>query len=227
MDRSGDYTEGAKLDEKQINQILEYIEMFSSGSEDMDGIKKIFDGYGFKNYKFDASTIRGLDYYTGIVFEVNLTFDIKNSKGQVIQFGSVGGGGRYDNLVKRFGNLDCPATGISIGVDRLVYALMQKKDFNIKVTKPVVICVFDKNSVAEYIKLQSQLRLAGISVEIYPGDGNLKTQMKYADKLGSPAVIFYGENEIKSGKVTLKNLKSGQEIFIEIESLVDEIKKII
>jgi len=90
-----------------------------------------------------------------------------------------------------------------------------------------VICVFDKNSIAEYVKLQNQLRSARISVEIYSGDGNLKTQMKYADKLESPAVIFCGENEIKSGKVTLKNLKSGQEIFIEIESLVDEIKKII
>ena len=90
-----------------------------------------------------------------------------------------------------------------------------------------MICVFDKNSIAEYVKLQNQLRSARISVEIYPGDGNLKTQMKYADKLGSPAVIFYGENEIKSRKVTLKNLKSSQEISIEIESLVDEIKKII
>ena len=104
---------------------------------------------------------------------------------------------------------------------------MQKKEFNIKSNKPVVICVFDKNSITEYVKLQKQLRLARISVEIYSGDGNLKTQMKYADKLGSPAAIFYGENEIKSKKITLKNLKSGQEISIEIESLVDEIKKII
>ena len=152
---------------------------------------------------------------------------MKNSKGQVIQFGSIGGGGRYDNLVKNFGNLDFPATGISIGIDRLVYALMQKKEFNIKSNKPVLICVFDKNSITEYIKLQNQLRSERISVEIYPGDGNLKTQMKYANKLGSPAVVFYGENEIKSGKVTLKNLKSGQEISIEIESLVYEIKKII
>ena len=101
------------------------------------------------------------------------------------------------------------------------------KYFNIKSNKPVVICVFDKNSVVEYVKLQNQLRSAEISVEIYSGDGNLKTQMKYADKLGSPAVIFYGENEIKSRKVTLKNLKSGQEISVEMESLVDEIKKLL
>ena len=152
---------------------------------------------------------------------------MKNSKGQVIQFGSIGGGGRYDNLVRNFGNLDFPATGISIGIDRLVYALMQKKEFNIKSNKPIVICVFDKSSIAGYIKLQNKLRSAQIPVEIYPGDGNLKNQMKYADKLRSPAVIFYGENEIKSGKVTLKNLKSGQEISVEMESLVDEIKKLL
>ena len=139
----------------------------------------------------------------------------------------IAGGGRYDNLVRNFGNLDFPATGISIGIDRLVFALMQKKEFNIKSNKPVVICVFDKDSIVEYVKLQNQLRLAGISVEIYSGDGNLKTQMKYADKLGSPAVIFYGDDEIKSGKVTLKNLKSGQEISTQVENLTNEIKKLL
>ena len=86
-----------------------------------------------------------LEYYTGPIFEVNLNFEVKNSKGQAIQFGSIGGGGRYDNLVSNFGNFDCPATGISIGLDRLVFALMQKKDFKIKTTRPVVICVFDKS----------------------------------------------------------------------------------
>ena len=80
---------------------------------------------------------------------MSLNFDVKNNKGQVIQFGSIGGGGRYDNLVNNFGNYDAPATGISIGLDRLVYALMQKKEFKVKKTKPVVICVFDKNSINE------------------------------------------------------------------------------
>ena len=159
----------------------------------------------------------GLEYYTGPIFEVNLNFEVKNSKGQVIQFGSIGGGGRYDNLVSNFGNFDCPATGISIGIDRLVYALMQKKEFNIqRHTKPVVICVFDKDKLKNmYIAIQKKLRSSNISSEIYPGEGNLKTQMKYANKIGSPAVILYGDNEIKSGKVTLRNLKSGQEISVE------------
>jgi histidyl-tRNA synthetase len=158
---------------------------------------------------------------------VNLKFDVKNNKGQVIQFGSIGGGGRYDNLVNNFGNFEAPATGISIGLDRLVYALMQKKEFKIKQSKPVVICVFDKNSLKEYIKLQTILRDAGISAEIYPGESKLKKQMEYANKIKAPAVILYGEDEIKSGKPTLRDLNSGEEKSIAIIEIVNEIKKII
>ena len=115
-------------------------------------IIKIFQAYNFSNYKFDPSVIRGLEYYTGPIFEVNLNFEVKNLKGQAIQFGSIGGGGRYDNLVNNFGNLDCPATGISIGLDRLVFALMQKKDFKIKAKRPVIICTFDKNNTKKYMR---------------------------------------------------------------------------
>ena len=156
-----------------------------------------------------------------------MKFDVKNNKDQVIQFGSIGGGGRYDNLINNFGNYDAPATGISIGLDRLVYALMQKKEFKIKQTKPVVICIFDKSSMKEYINLQKILRKFGVSVEIYPGDGKLKKQMEYANKINSPAVILFGENEIKSGKPILRNLRTGKETIVQIKKLVDEIKKII
>ena len=112
---------------------------------------------------------------------MNLKFDVKNNKGQVIQFGSIGGGGRYDNLVSNFGNYDAPATGISIGLDRLVYAIMQKKDFEVKQSKPVVICVFDKKSMREYINILKILRKSGISTEIYPEESKLKKQMEYAN----------------------------------------------
>ena len=169
-----------------------------------------------------------LEYYTGPIFEVNLNFEVKNSKGQTIQFGSIGGGGRYDNLVSNFGNLDCPATGISIGLDRLVFALMQKKDFKIKQsTRPVIICVFDKDkNMKEYVNILNKLRALNISSEIYPGEGKLKKQMEYANKIGSPAVILYGDDEIKSGKATLKNLKTGNESSVKIEDLANEIKKL-
>jgi histidyl-tRNA synthetase len=225
-DKSGDYTKGANLKNDQVQIIEDALKNKTLDSEDVLEITKIFQAYNFKNYKFDPSVIRGLEYYTGPIFEVNLNFEVKNSKGQAIQFGSIGGGGRYDNLVSNFGNLDCPATGISIGLDRLVFALMQKKDFKIKSTRPIIICVFDKNRIKEYIEILSKLRTSNISSEIYPGEGKLKKQMEYANKIGSPAVILYGDDEIKSGKVTLKNLESGNESSVKIEDLVNEIKKL-
>jgi histidyl-tRNA synthetase len=226
-DKSGDFTQGANLSSTIIDIIEKELKKNSPETEDLLEILKIFNNYAFTNYEFDPSIIRGLEYYTGPIFEVNLKFDVKNNKGQVIQFGSIGGGGRYDNLVNNFGNFEAPATGISIGLDRLVYALMQKKEFKIKQSKPVVICVFDKNSLKEYIKLQTILRDAGISAEIYPGESKLKKQMEYANKIKAPAVILYGEDEIKSGKPTLRDLNSGEEKSIAIIEIVNEIKKII
>jgi histidyl-tRNA synthetase len=226
-DKSGDFIEGADLSEKQIKVIEERIKEKIPSTNDILEIMKIFEAYNFTNYQYDPSVIRGLEYYTGPIFEVNLNFEVKNSKGKTIQFGSIGGGGRYDNLVNNFGNLECPATGISIGIDRLVYALMQKKEFNIKSNKPVVICVFRKENIKDYIKILKKLREANISSEVYPGEGNLKKQMQYANKIGSPAVILYGEDEIKSGKPTLRDLKSGKESNTEIENLPNEIKKIL
>jgi len=226
-DKSGDFTKGADLSEKQIEALEKRIKEIKPSTSDILEIMKIFEAYNFTNYEYDPSIIRGLEYYTGPIFEVNLNFEVKNSKGKTIQFGSIGGGGRYDNLVSNFGNLDCPATGISIGVDRLVYALMQKKKFNIKSTKPVVICVFNKENIKDYIEILKKLRDANISSEVYPGEGNLKKQMQYANKIGSPAVILYGEDETKSGKPTLRDLESGKEINTEIENLPNEIKKIL
>ena len=226
-DKSGDYTKGAGLKSDQIKIVEKTLKSKTANNEDILEIIKIFQDYNFENYKFDPSVIRGLEYYTGPIFEVNLNFEVKNLKGQTVQFGSIGGGGRYDNLVSNFGNFDCPATGISIGLDRLVFALMQKKDFKIKSTRPIIICVFDKGRMKEYIKMLNKLRVSNISSEIYPGEGKLKKQMEYANKIGSPAVILYGDNEIKTGKATIKNLKSGKEISASIESLSDEIKKII
>ncbi len=226
-DKSGDYTKGANLSNDQIETIETALKDKIPDSEDILEIIKIFEAYNFKNYKFDPSVIRGLEYYTGPIFEVNLNFQVKNLKGQTIQFGSIGGGGRYDNLVSNFGNLDCPATGISIGLDRLVFALMQKKDFKIKSTRPVIICIFDKDKIKQYVDILNKLRASNISSEIYPGEGKLKKQMEYANKLGSPAVILYGDDEIKSGKATLKNLESGNESSVKIEELVNEIKKLL
>ena len=226
-DNSGDFTKGANLSLSNIETIEKELKKKSPETQDLLEIFKLFKDYNFKNFEFDPSIVRGLEYYTGPIFEVNLNFDVKNNKGKVIQFGSIGGGGRYDNLVNNFGNYEAPATGISIGLDRLVYALMQKKEFKIKKSKPIVICVFDKNGMKEYIKLQTILREADISTEIYPGESKLKKQMEYANKIKAPAVILFGEDEIKSNKPTLRDLSTGNEKSIEIKELVNEIKKII
>ena len=235
-DKSGDFTEGAQLTKEKIEllkKVFKEKKIIGFAPEALNEIaemEEILGSFGLKNpenYTFDPTVVRGLEYYTGPIFEVNLNFEVKNSKGQNIQFGSIGGGGRYDNLVSNFGNFDCPATGISIGLDRLVFALMQKKDFKIKTTRPIVICVFDKNKNKEYVGILSKLRVSNISSEIYQGEGKLKKQMEYANKIGSPAVILYGDNEIKSGKATLKNLESGKEISVTIEDLANEIKKLL
>ena len=226
-DDSGDVTKGADLEEKEIEILGTRIKEVKPSSDDVLEIIKIFEAYNFTNYKYDPTVIRGLEYYTGPIFEVNLNFEVKNSKDQVIKFGSIGGGGRYDNLVNNFGNLECPATGISIGVDRLVYALMQKKEFNIKPNRPIVICVFNKENIKEYVNILKKLREKNISSEIYPGEGNLKKQMQYANKIKSPAVILYGEDEIKSGQPILRDLNSGKETSMEIDNLSNEIKKIL
>ena len=185
-------------------------------------------------------------------FEANLLFKVKNQKGQEVEFGSVGGGGRYDDLVSRFTNNIAPATGVSIGLDRLLVGVQQRDNFwknnnEIENTGPVVICLFEINEkdIAPYYKILTMLRSAGIKSEVYSGDSSIKSQMKYADKRNSPAVILYGENEAKSGTVTIKNLKVGKEsskdiktredwksnksaqVTVKLENLIDEIKKII
>ena len=226
-DKSGDFTKGAELNETQISFLEKKINEIKPETEDVLEVIKILEAYDFDNYEFDPSLVRGLEYYTGPIFEIDLNFEVMNSKGQNIQFGAIGGGGRYDNLVSNFGNFDCPATGISIGLDRLVYALMQKKDFQKKVIKQVVICVFDKKNMGEYIKILKTLRTSNINSEIYPGEGKLKKQMEYANKIKSPCVIFYGDDEIKNNEVKLRNLKTGDETTVTIENLINEIKKFI
>ena len=226
-DQSGDVMSGVGLSDEQAESIVQFIKNGDKSNEQILDFENYLSNFPNLSIDFDPSVVRGLDYYTGMVFEAELLFKVKNNKGVDVVFGSVAGGGRYDKLISRFGKEDVPATGISIGVDRLVYALMQKKEFKVKQSKPVVICVFDKNSMKEYINVLKILRKAGICAEIYPGESKLKKQMEYANKIKSPAVILYGDNEIKSGKPTLRNLSSGEEKSIEIKELVNEIKKII
>ena len=147
--------------------------------------------YISKRVQLDPSVVRGLEYYTGPVFEAELTFEIYDKKGRKRQFGSVAGGGRYDDLVKRFTGQTIPATGVSIGVDRLMAALRDKAGSRMGTIGPVVVTVMDRERLNDYISIVSELRSAGIRAEMYFGNPkNFGNQLKYADKRRSPLAII-------------------------------------
>jgi histidyl-tRNA synthetase len=159
--------------------------------------------------------VRGLEYYTGPVYEVELTFEITDEKSRPVRFGSVGGGGRYDGLVSRFRGEPVPATGFSIGVSRLQAALTALGKISEKPAPgPVVVTIFDRDRIADYQLMVSTLRNADIRAELYLGNpkNNLGQQMKYADRRGSPCAIIQGSNEKERGEVQIKDLVLGAEI---------------
>ncbi len=168
--------------------------------------------------RFDPSIVRGLDYYTGPVFEAELTFEVKNEDGETVRFGSVGGGGRYDDLVARFTGQKVPATGFSIGVSRLQAALALLGKTETKASLgPVVVLVMDKAELPRYQKMAQELRGAGIRAEMYLGTAGMKPQMKYADRRGSPCVIIQGSQEREKGEVQIKDLIEGAKRAAEIK----------
>jgi histidyl-tRNA synthetase len=167
-------------------------------------------GFGPDRIIIDPATVRGLGYYTGPVYEAELTFEIKDEKGRPRQFGSVAGGGRYDDLVKRFTGQDVPATGISIGVDRLLAALRAKGRLSGATQGPVIVTVMDRDRMADYQAMAATLRGAGIRAEVYLGNPrNFGNQLKYADKRASPVAIIQGSDEAARGVVQIKDLVLG------------------
>ncbi len=173
-------------------------------------------GYGPDRIVIDPSVVRGLGYYTGPVFEAELTFEITDEKGRPRQFGSVAGGGRYDDLVKRFTGQEVPATGISIGVDRLLAALQAKGRIGGDSTGPVVVTVMDRDRMADYQAMVAELRNAGIRAEVYLGNPkNFGNQLKYADRRNSPVAIIEGGDEKAAGVVQIKDLVLGAKIAAE------------
>jgi histidyl-tRNA synthetase len=169
-------------------------------------------GYDSNRIRIDPSVVRGLEYYTGPVFEVDLTFATDNEDGSP-RFGSVGGGGRYDGLISRFRSEPVPATGFSIGVSRLLAALEYLGKVDLKTERgPVVVTVFDQDRIADYQNMVARLRHAGIRAELYLGSGKFGPQMKYADRRNSPCVVIQGSDEKARGEVTIKDLIVGAEL---------------
>ncbi|UVC17199.1 histidine--tRNA ligase [Mesorhizobium onobrychidis] len=191
------------------------------GLQELQQIAKLcsFAGYEGNRIRIDPSVVRGLEYYTGPVYEAELLAEIPNEEGKIVRFGSVGGGGRYDGLVSRFRGEPVPATGFSIGVSRLMTALknLGKLDTS-DVIAPVVVLTMDKDteSLGRYQKMVAELRAAGIRSEMYLGGAGMKAQLKYADRRGSPVAIIQGGDERAKGEVQIKDLIEGARMSAEI-----------
>lgn len=237
-DESGDFTKGAGLDDAAIDKMLAYVGTASdsgafvslrklvegsqsglSGVGELEEIETLIKaaGYGPDRIKIDPSVVRGLEYYTGPVFEAELLFETVNEKGEPARFGSIGGGGRYDGLVGRFRSESVPGTGFSIGVSRLMAALSALGKISAAPEPgPVVVTVFDRDRMGDYQRMVKVLRDAGIRAELYLGGSGPKAQLKYADKRNSPCVVIQGGDEKAKGVVQIKDLALGKQMSADI-----------
>ncbi|UWP92683.1 histidine--tRNA ligase [Aliiroseovarius crassostreae] len=236
LDASGAYIDGVGLEPENAEPVIAFLTSKGAdaaetlanlraavgdsaiGAEGIAELEQIAEllvaqGYGPDRIEIDPSVVRGLGYYTGPVFEAELTFEILDEKGRKRQFGSVAGGGRYDDLVARFTGQKVPAVGVSIGVDRLLAALEAKGRLTNDGQGPVVVTVMDKTRLADYQAMVGELRQAGIRAEVYLGNPkNFGNQLKYADKRNSPVAIIAGSDEFDAGKIQIKDLVLGAKI---------------
>jgi|TARA_Y100000385_G_scaffold174864_1_gene180806 histidyl-tRNA synthetase len=217
-DKSGDFMQGVNLKENQANEILDFISNKTIKDDQLNSFEEYLQNYKELPFEFDPTVVRGLEYYTGLVFEVELTAKILNDKGKEVIFGSVAGGGRYDKLIARFGKEDVPATGISIGVDRLVYAIEQFDKIGSNKKPLIIIANLISDEISTYLNIADQLRSEGYACEIFYGSNNLSKQLKYCDKRGASAVIIIGEDEFKNNTISIKNLTVGKELSKNIDS---------
>jgi len=197
----------------ELRRVLPDGALSGEGVEELNSIATLIAaaGYDTNRIRIDPSVVRGLEYYTGPVYEVELLLETKDEKGRPVRFGSVGGGGRYDGLVSRFRGEPVPATGFSIGVSRLQAALTMLGKLDTRPEfGPVVVTVFDRDRVADYQKMVAALREAKIRAELYLGNPrNMGNQLKYADRRNSPCVIIQGSDEKARGEVQIKDLIEG------------------
>lgn len=240
-DESGDYTDGAKLNAAGIKAVLGFTTasdpdrettiatlsgLVGSSDRGRQGVDELADidrllsatGFGPNRVSFDTSVVRGLGYYTGPVFELELLAEITDKKGRPVRVGSIGGGGRYDDLVSRFRGQPVPATGFSFGVSRFVSALERMNAVEAEAQPPVLITVFDRGLLPDYFALAAELRAAGIRAEVFTGSGNVTKQMKYADRRGMKIALLIGSDEAEKGEITIKDLYLGAEMAKAIET---------
>lgn len=237
LDESGAYTKGASLKADASERVLAFTaagggptrgavlatlsSVIGGSAEGDEGLAELSAidaalsslGVGSDRAIVDPAVVRGLEYYTGAVFEAELLLQTTDEKGQPVRFGSIGGGGRYDDLVARFTGERTPATGFSFGVTRLAAALRAAgRDPAAEARGPVVVLVLEQTRVADYMAVAGELRAAGIAAEVYLGTSGMRPQMKYADRRLSPAAVIVGGDEFAAGTVTIKDLDLGREL---------------
>jgi histidyl-tRNA synthetase len=240
-DESGAFTKGAQLKAAAIDAVLAFVGAgagtrtatldrlanviggSAEGEEGLGDLARIGEalerlGIGEDQALFDPSVVRGLEYYTGAVFEAELTTQTVDERGEAVRFGSIGGGGRYDDLVARFTGERTPATGFSFGVSRLAAALAASGGAAARAARgPVVVIALEPERMGDYFALAGELRAAGIAAEVYLGASGMRAQMKYADRRLSPAAIIMGGDEIAAGCVTIKDLDLGRALAAGVE----------
>lgn len=240
MDESGDFTKGAGLDADSVKSVLAFAEAgrttrgdtlealgqavgtsdeAKAGLAELEQISNALAALATpeSDVMFDPSIVRGLEYYTGPVFEAELLKETRDEAGNSVRIGSVGGGGRYDDLVARFTGEKIPATGFSVGVSRLAAAFSISGDID-ELNGPIVVLNMDRDNPAVALQLATELRSAGLRAEAYMGSSGMRPQMKYADRRRAPAVIMVGTDELEKGVVTIKDLKEGARQAAAIES---------
>ncbi|MBV8593890.1 MAG: histidine--tRNA ligase [Caulobacteraceae bacterium] len=238
-DESGAYTEGARLPAAAIDKVLAFVAAgrndragtlaaladvvggSAAGDEGLTELERIgtaLAAFGVPEARasFDPAIVRGLEYYTGAVFEAQLTGAGLALPDEAQRFGSIGGGGRYDDLVARFTGERQPATGFSFGVSRLAGALAAGgAGLEAARRGPVVVLALEEERMADYLALARELRAAGLAAEVYLGASGMRAQMKYADRRLAPAAVIMGGDEIERGVVTVKDLDLGRALAAE------------
>jgi len=243
LDESGDFTKGAELSAAGQDIVLRFLQANGknaaatldnvqalveaspqgrAGLAELRQMQALFNaaGYGQDRIKIDPSIVRGLEYYTGPVFEAELCVALVNKDGVKTTIGSIGGGGRYDGLVSRFSDIPVPATGFSIGLSRLMAGLKHLDKLNAGEEQgPVLVLAMDKDeqALARYQHMVGELRRAGIRSELYLGEAGMKAQMKYADRRKAPCVLIQGSHEREAGTVEIKDLIEGARLAGQIE----------
>ena len=246
-DSSGAITKGANLTDGEASQITNFLKVQDlkdlkqslKNPLSQEGIKELEDLLEVVSYseyleqiKTNFTIVRGLAYYDGFCVETNLNFKTKNNKGKEVDIGSICSGGQYNKLISRFKGVDIPGTGISIGVDRLLFAMLQLDQIKVNEKKPVIVCVMDDKYLKNYYEILKILRDNNIDSEIFlDSKKNLGKQLTYANKKKCPVAVICGENEFNDNTITLKNLLGvkgeNNQVTFPKENIIDEIKKFI